>query len=184
MSEVLEWDIRVPLVSNVYVLVDILIVLLLVSGALMTVVLYVTGFTDVYRVFRVFLIADGVLIVLLFMVMGLVFTNRFQLLYTLNTEGVLVRVGEFESNLNRMAWRVTGFVQRHGISGGRVFSMVNEELFVSWDHVSRAVFNDRRRVASLISGLRPVMRIYCTQENVELVFNTIQGYLPEPEENP
>jgi len=181
MSEVLEWDIRVPLVSNVYVLVDILIALLLVSGAIMTLVLYVTGFTDVYGVFRVFLIADGVLIVLLFMIMGMVFINRFQLLYRLNAEGVLVRVGEFESSLNRMAWSVTGFVQRHGISGGRVFSMINEELFVSWDKVSRAVYDERRRVASLISGTRPVMRVYCTKENVEPVFTSIQGYLPEPE---
>ena len=182
MSEAIEWDIRVPLVSNVYVLIDILIALLLVSGSMMTLVLYVTGFTDVYGVFRLFLIADGVLIVLLFMVMGVVFTNRFQLLYRLNTEGVLVRVGEFESSLNRMAWSVTGFVQRYGLSGGRVFSMVNEELFVSWDGVSRAVFDDRRRVASLINGSRPVMRVYCTPDNVDMVFSAIQGYLPEPDE--
>ena len=182
MNEAFEWDIRVPLVSNVYVLVDILFALLLVSGALLVVVLYVTGFVDVYGVFRLFLIADGLLIVLLFMVLGVVFTNRFQLLYRLNADGVLVRVGEFESSLNRMAWSVTGFVQRHGISGGRVFSMINEELFVSWDKVSRVVLDDRRRVASLISGSRPVMRVYCTKENVESVFTLIQGYLPEPEE--
>ena len=182
MSETFEWDIRVPLVSNVYVLVDILFVLLLVSGALLAVVLYVTGFADVYGVFRLFLIADGVIIVLLFMVMGVVFTNRFQLLYTLNPDGIHMRVGEFESSLNRVAWRITGVVQRYGISGGRVFSMVNEELFVSWDKVSRAVFDERRRVASLISGRRPVMRVYCTKDNVEPVFTSIQGYLPEPEE--
>lgn len=182
MSEAFEWDIRVPLVSNVYVLVDILIVLLLISGALMAVVLYTTGFTDVYGVFRLFLIADGVLIVLIFMVMGVVFTNRFQLLYRLDSDGVLVQVGEFESSLNRMAWRITGFVQRYSISGGRVFSMINEELFVSWDTVSRAVYDERLRVASLISGTRPVMRVYCTIENVDQVFDSIKRYLPEPEE--
>ena len=55
MNETFEWDIRVPLVSNVYVLVDILIVLLLVSGALMAVVLYATGFADLYGIFRIFL---------------------------------------------------------------------------------------------------------------------------------
>lgn len=182
MSEALEWDIRVPLVSNVYVLIDILIVLLLVSGALMAVVLSMTGFSDVAGVFRLFLISDGVLIVLIFMVMGVVFTNRFQLLYTLNHDGVHVSVGEFENNLNRMAWRITGVVQRYGISGGRVLSMINEELFVSWEQVSRVVFDERRRVASLISGRRPVMRVYCTRENVELVFITIQGFIPEPDE--
>ena len=182
MNEAFEWDIRVPLVSNVYVLVDILFALLLVSGALLAVVLYVTGFSDIYGVFRIFLIADGVLIVLLFMIMGVVFTNRFQLLYRLDDAGVLVRVGEFESSLNRMAWSVTGFVQRYGVSGGRLFSMVNEELFVSWDKVSRVVFDDRRRVASLTSGSRPLMRVYCTKDNVEPVFHSIKGYLPEPED--
>ena len=182
MNETLEWDIRVPLVSNVYVLVDILFVLLLVSGALMAVVLYITDFSDIYGVFRLFLITDGVIIVLLFMVMGVVFTNRFQLLYKLNPDGIHMRVGEFDSSINRVAWRITGVVQRFGISGGRVFSMVNEELFVSWDVVSRVVFDERRRVASLISGRRPVMRVYFTKDNVELVFNTIQGHIPEPEE--
>ena len=182
MSEVLEWDIRVPLVSNVYVLVDILVALLLVTGLLMAGVLYLTGFNDVYGVFRIFLIADGLLIVLIFMVMGLVFTNRFQLLYRLDDAGVLVRVGEFESSLNRMAWSITGFVQRHGVSGGRVFSMINEELFVPWDTVSYALYDERRRVASLISGARPVMRVYCSQENVERVFTMIQGFVPEPED--
>ena len=182
MSEVIEWDIRVPLVSNVYVLVDILIALILVSGALIVVVLYVTGFIDVYGVFRLFLIADGVLIVLLFSVLGLVFTNRFQLLYRLDSYGVLVQVGEFESSLNRMAWSITGVVQRYGVTGGRVFSMINEELYVSWDKVSRVVYDERRRVASLISEARPVMRVYCTTENVHLIFNAIQRYIPMPEE--
>jgi hypothetical protein len=182
MCEVLEWDVRVPLVSNVYVLVDILILLILVSGTLGVLILYLTGFENVYDVFRLVLIADGVLIILIFMIMGFVFTNRFQLHYKLDKTGLQVRVGEFHSSFNRLAWRITSFVQRYGVSGGRVFVMVDEVLFVPWIEVSHAVCDTQRRVASLINNKRPIMRVYCTHENVGLIFKTIQRYLPEPEE--
>jgi len=182
MNDVLEWDIRVPLVFNAYVLVDVLIALLLVSGGFVAVFLWVTGFTDVYGVIRLFLIADGLLIVLIYGVMGLVFLNRFQLLYRLDDTGMHVRVGEFESSFNRIAWIITNFVQRHGISGGRASALMSEEQHISWSRVTRAYYDERKRVATLSDDLRPLMRVYCTSENVDVVFNAIQGFVPEPEE--
>jgi len=79
MAEVFDWDVRVPLVSNVYVLIDILIVLMVLSLGLSGVVLFFVGFDKVYEVLRVFVIADGFVILLLYSVMGFVFLNRFQL---------------------------------------------------------------------------------------------------------
>ncbi|MBD3170990.1 hypothetical protein GF326_00820, partial [Candidatus Bathyarchaeota archaeon] len=108
----MEWDIRVPLVSNVFVVVDVLVVFLLLSGGLAGLVLFLTG-VSVYRVLRVFLIADGVLIVLLLGVIGYIFTNRFMLKYRIDDEGVLVQVGPFTNQVNRAAWRISSFIQRH-----------------------------------------------------------------------
>ena len=178
----LEWDIRVPLVFNVYVLVDVLIALLLISGGFAAFFLWVTGFKDIYAVIRLFLIADGLLIVLIYGVMGLVFLNRFQLLYRLDDTGVHVRVGEFESSLNRASWAITSFVQRHGISGGRAAALMNEEQLTPWSRVTRAFYDERRRVATLSSDIRPLMRVYCTSGNVDAVFNAINGFVPEHEE--
>ena len=48
MSDILEWDIRVPIVSNVYVLVEILISLILFSVLIGAVVIY---FTDIWEVY-------------------------------------------------------------------------------------------------------------------------------------
>ncbi len=102
MHEDLEWDIRVPFVSNVFVIMDVLVVFLLLSGGLAGLVLFLTRFS-VYRVFRVFLIADGILMVLLFGLIGYVFTNRFMLTCRIDDEGVLVQVGSFKNQINRFA---------------------------------------------------------------------------------
>ena len=149
MSEALEWDVRVPLVSNVYVLVDVLLALFLVSGMLAGFLLYVTGFSDVIGVLRLFILVDAVLIVLLLMVMGVVFSNQFKLQYRLDAGGVKVRVGEFESSLNRTAWLVSSTVQRYGFTGGRVYALVTKEHYVPWSRATRAIYDEQRRVVSL-----------------------------------
>lgn len=181
MTEVFDWDIRVPLVSNVYVLVDILIVLLFLSLGLSGVVLFFVGFDKVYEVLSIFVIADGFLILLLYSVMGFVFLNRFQLIYHIDSKGVHVRVGEFESSLNRAAWMVSSFVQRYSFTGGRVHSFMNEEHFTPWSNVTRYFVDPRRRVVSLTNDFRPLTRIYCTVNNVDDVIEFVKLMVPEPD---
>jgi len=182
LSEDIEWDVCVPLVSNIYILVDMLIILILLSMALAGVVIYLTGFSHIYDVFRLFIIGDGVVIILLLFVMSLVFLNRFHLIYRLNDEGVHVRVGEFESSLNRAAWRISGLAQRWPYSRGFTPILLNEELYVPWSSVKRFFSDPKRRVVTLTDGLRPLMRIYCTEENVNEVFSLVETLVPEPEE--
>jgi len=183
MAEVFDWDVRVPLVSNVYVLIDILIVLMVLSLGLSGVVLFFVGFDKVYAVLRVFVIADGFVILLLYSVMGFVFLNRFQLIYHIDTEGVHVRVGEFESSLNRMAWRTSSIVQRYSFTGGRVYSLMNEEHYVSWSSVTRYFFDSKHRVVSLTDDFRPLMRVYCTVDNVDDVLEFVRLMVPEPSDD-
>ena len=182
MSEEFDWDVRIPLVSNVYILLDILIVLLVLSLGLAGVVLFFVGFDKVYDVLRIFVIADGFVILLLYSVMGFVFLNRFQLIYHIDSEGVHVRVGEFESSLNRMAWRVSSFVQRYSFTGGRVHSLMNEEHFTPWSSVTRYFFDPRHRVVSLTDDFRPLMRVYCTKDNLDEVLDFVRLRVPEPDE--
>jgi len=181
MAEVFDWDVRVPLVSNVYVLIDILIVLMVLSLGLSGVVLFFVGFDKVYEVLRIFVIADGFVILLLYSVMGFVFLNRFQLIYHIDTEGVQVRVGEFESSLNRMAWRISSIVQRYSFTGGRVHSLMNEEHYVPWSNVTMYFLDEKYRLISLTNDVRPLMRIYCTKDNLDRVLSFVKLMVPEPD---
>jgi hypothetical protein len=180
--EELEWDIRVPLVSNVYVLVDVMMVVVILSAIIAGVMIFVVGVQDIYAVIRLFLISDAVLIVLIFLVMGFVFLNQFQLIYRLDDEGVLCTVGEFESSLNRAAWSISAFTQRFSLTGGRLLSMFNERLYVPWSRVTRAVFDERRRVATLTNDFVPLMRVYCSAENFDAVFEAIRAHVAVPED--
>jgi len=179
----LEWDISVPLVSNVYVIVDILLALLLVSSGLVVVIVYWVGFEHLYSVLRIFVIADGFMIVLMLSVMSFVFLNTFQLIYRLDETGVQVRVGEFESNINRAAWRISSFAQRHSFTGGRVYAMTNEQHSVKWDAITRYVVDERRRVVNLTNSILTLMRIYCTPNNFGEVVEAVRQYIPEPDED-
>jgi len=182
MIEAFEWDVRVPLVSNVYVLIDILIVLLVLSLGLAGGVLFFVGFDKVYEVLRIFVIADGFMILLLYSVMGFVFLNRFQLIYHIDDEGVHVRVGEFESSLNHAAWKVSSFVQRYSFTGGKVHSLMNEEYFTTWSSVTRYFFDPKHRVVSLTDDVRPLMRVYCTRDNVDDVLDFVRLMVPLPDD--
>ena len=183
MASELNWDISVPLVSNVYVIVDVLLALLLLSGGLAIIILYLVGFEHLYSVLRLFVIADGFMIVLLLSVMSFVFLNMFQLIYHIDENGVQVRVGEFESNINRAAWRVSSFTQRHSFTGGRVYAITNEQLSVKWENVSRYVVDERRRVINLTDSLRTVMRIYCTPTVFGDVVAAVKQYVLEPSDD-
>jgi hypothetical protein len=181
-TRVLEWDVRVPLVSNVYVLVDILLLVVFISAVLAGAILFMTGFSSVFTVLRLFVIADAFFIVALFMVMVYVFTSLFQLHYRLDADGVLLRLGEFDSGLNHAAWVVSSLAQRLSFTGGRVYRLVNKEQYVQWGVVARAVFDVKRRVANLTSDTAPLMRVHCNPDNVDAVFTAIRDYLPEPED--
>jgi len=182
MAEVFDWDVRVPLVSNVYVLIDILIVLLVLSLGLAGGVLFFVGFDKVYEVLRIFVIADGFMILLLYSVMGFVFLNRFQLIYHIDGEGVQVRVGEFESSLNHAAWRVSSIVQRYSFTGGRIHSLMNEEYYVPWSSVTMFFLDEKQRLISLTDDIRPLMRIYCTRDNLDRVLGFVRLMVPLPDD--
>jgi hypothetical protein len=182
-SRELEWDISVPLVSNVYVIVDILLALLLVSGGVAVVIFYWVGFEHLYSVLRIFVIADGFMIVLLLSVMSFVFLNMFQLIYHLNETGVQVRVGEFESNINRAAWRVSSFAQRHSFTGGKVYTLPNEQHSIKWENITRYVVDERRRVVNLTNCMVTLMRVYCTPDVFDEVVEAVRQYVPEPDED-
>jgi hypothetical protein len=182
MSDSLDWDISVPLVTNVYVIIDLLLVLLFLSGALAVATLYWVGFDHLYSVLRLFVVADGFMIVLLLSVMSFVFLNRFQLIYHIDDEGVQVHVGEFESSINRLAWRVSSITQKHSFTGGRVYALTNEQQSTSWDSVTRYIVDEHRRVISLTDDLHTLMRIYCTPEVYGAVASALEIYIPEPEE--
>jgi hypothetical protein len=177
MSEVIEWGIRVPLVSNVGILVDVLLVFF-VSAMIAGGLLYVNGFVDAYSVLRLFVMTCFAHRFLL-ITMGFVFTNQLLLLFGLDSCGALVRVGDLGGNINRAAWEISSFIQRFGFMGGRVYSLVNEEMYLSWNGVVKAFYNKRRRLVSLNSDLKVLMRVYCTVENMDKVFSMVQEMVPE-----
>jgi hypothetical protein len=102
------------------------------------------------------------------------------LTYIVNDEGVKVQMGAFKNQINNIAWRISSYIQRHGFHGRRVFTLDDESLFVPWGRVTRVVVDECRNVVTLTDNVLPLMRIYCTSDNMDMVFDTLRIHVRKP----
>ena len=181
MSDGLEWQINVPLLNNSYMVMDILFVILGSAGGLGVIFFLIMGGEALYAILEILVLAAGALIVLTFLVIGVIFLNRMELVFKMDEEGVHCDLGEHASNLNRLAWMIGSISQRVNPLGSSLIAMSRGSTFVPWNNIKKAVFDGKKRVISVSSTRRLLMRVYCTPENYDDVAEAVEGMLPDAE---
>lgn len=181
MSDAHEWRIDVPLLNNSYMVMDILFVILASAGGLGVILFLVTGGESTLAILEILVPAVGVLIVMVFIVIGVVFLNRMELVFKVDAHGVRCDLGEYASNLNRIAWMIGSISQRVNPAGASLIAMSRESTFVPWTDIKKAVLDGRKRVISLSSSRRLLLRVYCPPDNYEEVAGTVEEMLPDVE---
>lgn len=181
MTDTLEWRVDVPLLNNSYMVMDILFVILGSAGGLGVILFLVMGGESIMAILEILVLAVGALIVMTFLVIGVIFLNRMELVFKVNGEGVRCDRGEYVSNLNRLAWMIGSISQRVNPMGASLIAMSRESTFVPWNGIKKAVLDGRKRVISLSSSRRLLLRMYCTPENYADVAGTVEEMLPDVE---
>lgn len=181
MSDRLEWRVNVPLLNNSYMVMDILFVILGSAGGLGVILFLVMGGETILAILEILVLAVGVLIVLAFLVIGVIFLNRMELVFKVDEEGVRCDLGEYAGNLNRLAWMIGSISQRVNPMGASLIAMSRESTFVPWSDIKKAVFDGKKRVISVSSARRLLLRVYCTTENYNDVAEIIEEMLPDVE---
>ena len=181
MTDTLEWRIDVPLLNNSYMVMDILFVILGSAGGLGVILFLVMGGESILAILEILVLAVGALIVMAFLVIGVIFLNRMELVFKVDGEGVRCDRGEYVSNLNRLAWMIGSISQRVNPMGASLIAMSRESTFVPWADIKKAVFDGKKRVISVSSARRLLLRVYCNPENYDNVAETIDEMLPDAE---
>ena len=181
MTETFEWGIDVPLLNNAYMVMDILFVILGSAGGLGAILFLVMGGESILAILEILVIAVGALIVLAFLVIGTIFLNTMDLVFKVDGDGIRCDLGEYTSNLNRLAWKMGSISQRINPLSLSLVAKNQDTTFVAWTDIEKAVFDGRKRVISVSSARRLLLRVYCTPENYEKVAETVEGMLPDAE---
>ncbi len=179
--ESLQWEIEVPLVTNRFIMYDLVKVV-----AITTVIcfLLVSGFTvafdrrlslEVFKSYAViFALVNLGLFLTMVLVMVVVFWNRFSMRFVLSPQGARVetlsRVGKVG---NRLAVILGVLGGRPATAGAGMVGMARETMSVRWSEVRRLNIHERAGVISLRNRWRVVLRLYCTPRN----FSTVKAYV-------
>jgi len=181
LTDTLNWRVEVPMLNNYYMVMDILFVILGSSGMLGALLFVVMGGNNILDILEILVLSTGGLIVLSFILIGVVFLNKMGLIYRIDGDGVRCDLGEYTSNLNRLAWMMSSASKRVNPTGGALISNGRENTFVPWTDIEKAVFDGKKRIISVSSARRLLLRLYCTHENYEKVAEVVDEMLPDAE---
>lgn len=180
MSEI-TWTREVPLLTNSYMVMDVLFVLLFGGGGLAAVLILIMGFSEILAILRIVTLATGILIVLAFLTMGVIMLNNVEMTFTVNEDGIRTTMGKKENRLNKVALFLGLLAGKPGLTGTSMLAMSREQSFVEWSSIEKAVMDEKKRVISLSSGVRMLVRLYCTSETYHDVVAMVDRMLPEVE---
>lgn len=179
MPEGLEWRVDVSFLTNSYMVMDLLFVIIGLALGLGGILFLVTGGESIFDIFEVLVLATGALVVLTFLVVGVVFLNSVELVFKMDAEGVRYSLSECASDLNRLAWMLGSISHRVNSEESSFFAVNRESAFVPWTDIKKAVFDGKKRVIMVSSTRRLLLRVYCTPENFDKVAEAIEDTLPD-----
>ena len=177
----ISWEIDVPLLTNRFILYDLLKVWgfsSLILGLIMAgIAVYDGKWRSLVDMAPVVGGVSAGLLALLILVMLLFFWNRFPMGFNLSPKGATVvslsRRGRWG---NRLAVVLGALAGKPGVAGAGLLGMAQETVAVAWDDVRRLNIHAPTRVISLMDSWHVALRLYCTPPNYDLVLNAVQHW--------
>ena len=177
----ISWEVSVPLLTNRFILYDLLKVWGISSLFLFFILTGIAVYDRNWRAFTGLMQLGGVvsagLLVLLILVMLGFFWNRFPMGFTLGPQGARVvslsRRGRWG---NRLAVVLGALAGKPGVAGAGLLGMAQETAAMAWNDVRRLNIHATSRVISLMDNWHVVMRLYCTPQNYNVVLDAVQKW--------
>jgi hypothetical protein len=175
----ISWELNVPLLTNQFILYDLLKVWGISSLFLLLLLTGIVVYDRNWRAFSAILpvvgLVSAIILALFILVMLVFFGNRFPMGFSLGPQGAIVvslsRRGRWG---NRLAVVLGALAGKPGVAGAGLLGMAQETTEMVWDDVRRLKIHPRTRVISLMDSWHVVLRLYCTPENYPVVLNAVQ----------
>lgn len=177
----IQWTREVPLLTNYYMIMDVFFAVLAGSGGLGVILFLIMGVDQFFTVLRIMTLTTGVLIVLAFLAMGVFMMNNVKMTFTLDEKGISTRMSKRESRINQVSLLLGFLARKPGLMGSSLMAMSRESTFVEWKDIEKVVMDDRKKVISLSSGRKLIVRLYCTPETYPKSVETVERILFESE---
>jgi hypothetical protein len=177
----ISWEVNVPLLTNRFILYDLIKVWGFSSLGLFLILTGIAVYDRNWRAFTGLLPVVGLvsagLLALLILVMLVFFGNRFPMGFRLDRQGAVVvslsRRGRWG---NRLAVVLGALAGKPGVAGAGLLGMAQETTGMAWDEVRRLKVHAQTRVISLMDSWHVVLRLYCTPQNYEAVLNAVEKW--------
>lgn len=176
ISQEIVWDISFPLVTNVYIMGDMLavwgITWVLMSAILLVMGLFSSNSGTLSAMLEVIPILGLVclgLFVVSVLIMAVIFKNRFSAVFMVNAKGASYNVSRAQSKLNTAVAVLGAIAGKPGVAGAGLLAKAQEGEFFAWSDVFRVDLHSGRHVVILRNSWRTMVRLYCTPENYDAV---------------
>lgn len=174
--EAITWEYDIPLINNLFMVRDFLLVLVLslvIMQALVIVVGFLAGEELVVIPLQIYGIVIAVLVVLFLVAAGIVFANRHRTRFTVSRKGVDYETGARERRINRVVLFLSFLVGRPGAA---LLATSREAGHFDWADVHKVSVFPRKRVITLSDSWHPLLRLYCPPESFDQTVAAVQGY--------
>jgi hypothetical protein len=173
-STVITWKKKIPLLTNVFMLKDIATVLIIACGAMLVLLLAISGGEDLDQIIPLWLVCSAIVGGLLVFAMLVVFLNRMNMEFGVGPEGALLAVGSKESKMNTAVTIIGILTGNMQVTGAGLMAKSRETIVASWPEIKKVTVYRNQKVIALRMGLLTPMRLYCLDENFAAVESMIR----------
>lgn len=174
-----SWDVDIPLATNPVILVDLLKAL---GGGFLSlfIILAVVSVSEgnfgvILSLLKITVILLGVFIALAWVIMWIVFGNKFHARFMVTRKGASYQTFDKRAKTASRLAIIGGVLSGKPVmTGAGLMAMSQESMFLKWKGVFKAVFDDKRKTVALRNRWRKVMVIYCTKENYDQVSDFVK----------
>jgi hypothetical protein len=168
-SAVIKWSKNISLVTNVFVLKDMVFVLGIASLFLLALLVVISGGEGLDGLIMLWAAVTGIMVVVFLFSMAIVLWNRVGMNFELNAEGVGFTAGSRERKMNTAVAIIGVLAGKPGVAGAGLLAKSSESISYEWPEIKKVIVYPKQKVIYLKAGLLGPIRMYCTSENYAAV---------------
>lgn len=170
----LRWEINIPLLNNKILIKQMfllfLITFIIVSTLMSTIFLAQGDLEQIPLILLIFLLVCFGLFILFILIMLIIFGNRMNLRFTVDSRGVLYEmIDKRGKNITNLSIFMGILSKKPTTAGTGLIAKSMEEVFIDYRNVTKIEPRDNKKVILLKNEWRTLMAIYCNDENYDEV---------------
>jgi len=180
----IKWEINIPLLNNKILIkqtVMLFLITFIIVSVLMSTIFLVQGdLEQIPIILLIFLLVCFGLFILFLLIMLLIFGNRMNLRFTVDSKGVLYEmVDKRGKKLTNLSIFLGLLSKKPTTAGTGLIAKSMEEVFIDYKNVTKIEPRDKEKVILLKNEWRTLMAIYCNDENYDEVKEYINNRFEE-----